>query len=589
MSRLFSFSIFRPCLSAMLLLSSICFMGYSWSDTVAATFSETPKQEDASTEAVKYYFSGMAPLLLPDSSSARQEFGEMLREAKRKGLNAISVDVWWGKVAEKSKNPADWNWQYYDDLFHLIKANNLEIIPILSTHQCGGGFDETCNIPLPSWLTRSKEKGGEGFTQDDLFFKSETNRYNTDAISPWATENPQVLAYLQAFMEAFKTHIAQADYLSQIKEIDLSLGPSGELRYPSYNFSDGWTYPGRGFFQSYSEPAIKSFRTWALNQNGPTDKSQAERIKLLNEAWGTHYVTLQQINPPLLGWEYQAQPLLSERSNRKRLVSRSESMQASHRSIKKLNPTEDGLLAQPFVDDLKLHQLYSTVYMEDFIAWYNDSLLSHSQRIIETAAKVFSDSQTQSIALGIKIPSIHWKVASSTHPHIAELTAGLMPYNNDALKPNAASYRTLFYRLKTLSDSLGTNKRKLILYLTALDQYNHKESPENSLAEDLVRKISTDFASQLPQNMWELRGENGLACDAKKTQDERWRLIQSYFGVAATKDKTVSTVQSSSLYHGFNLLRFDNTSNQYGCNPWQENKEHYWQLIQTLNASTQAQ
>jgi len=150
------------------------------------------------------------------------------------------------------------------------------------------------------------------------------------------------------------------------------------------------------------------------------------------------------------------------------------------------------------------------------------------------------------------------------------------------LKPTVASYRTLFYRLKMLSDSLGQGgKRKLILYLTSLDQYNHKEAQDYSLAEDLVKKISSDFESQLPQNLWELRGENALACDEKKSQDERWHLINRYFGLPALDNKTANS-NSNSQYHGFNLLRLDNATDQYGCNPWQENKDRYWDLIKKL-------
>ena len=127
MSRLFSRSVFRPLLSCALLLgTSLSTIPLSWAELTPSSESaqETGKPVDNNTAKppVNYYFSGMAPLLLPDTSSARQEFGTMLAEAKRNGLNAVSVDVWWGKVAEKSKNPDDWNWQYYDDLFHLIKA-----------------------------------------------------------------------------------------------------------------------------------------------------------------------------------------------------------------------------------------------------------------------------------------------------------------------------------------------------------------------------------------------------------------------------------------------------------------------------------
>jgi hypothetical protein len=50
-------------------------------------------------------------------------------------------------------------------------------------------------------------------------------------------------------MESFRENMA--DFLDSglIVDIEVGLGPAGELRYPSYPESQGWAFPGIGQFQ----------------------------------------------------------------------------------------------------------------------------------------------------------------------------------------------------------------------------------------------------------------------------------------------------------------------------------------------------
>jgi hypothetical protein len=50
-------------------------------------------------------------------------------------------------------------------------------------------------------------------------------------------------------MESFRKNMA--DFLDSglIVDIEVGLGPAGELRYPSYPESQGWAFPGIGQFQ----------------------------------------------------------------------------------------------------------------------------------------------------------------------------------------------------------------------------------------------------------------------------------------------------------------------------------------------------
>jgi hypothetical protein len=71
--------------------------------------------------------------------------------------------------------------------------------------------------------------------RNDLKYESETGRIQDDAIAPWATATTAVLDEYREFMQAFSAHFAPV--ASSFVEINISLGPTGELRYPAYNGS----------------------------------------------------------------------------------------------------------------------------------------------------------------------------------------------------------------------------------------------------------------------------------------------------------------------------------------------------------------
>src|SRR3954466_4107596 len=81
---------------------------------------------------------------------AMQRFADLLKQAKDIGVQAVSVDVWWRLV--EGRGDQQFDWRYYDQIFHAIRDEGLAIAPILSFHQCGGGPGDDCNFPLPDWI-----------------------------------------------------------------------------------------------------------------------------------------------------------------------------------------------------------------------------------------------------------------------------------------------------------------------------------------------------------------------------------------------------------------------------------------------------
>lgn len=51
------------------------------------------------------------------------------------------------------------------------------------------------------------------------------------------------------FMKSFRENMADFLDAGVITDVEVGLGPSGELRYPSYPEAQGWVFPGIGEFQ----------------------------------------------------------------------------------------------------------------------------------------------------------------------------------------------------------------------------------------------------------------------------------------------------------------------------------------------------
>lgn len=53
------------------------------------------------------------------------------------------------------------------------------------------------------------------------------------------------------FMQSFREEMVDLLESETIMDIEVGLGPAGEMRYPSYPEDQGWKFPGIGEFQVY--------------------------------------------------------------------------------------------------------------------------------------------------------------------------------------------------------------------------------------------------------------------------------------------------------------------------------------------------
>ncbi|MCD1257428.1 family 14 glycosylhydrolase [Paenibacillus athensensis] len=351
-------------------------------------------------------------LNLPDITDFNA-FDAQLTTLKNYGVKVVEVDMWWNHFEPTTRN--QFNWSYYQNVFTHIKNAGLLIAPIFSFHQCGGNVGDNCNFPVPSWVWSLG-------TQDQMQYKSETGYYNNEYVAPYFTT-----AYT-LYDEAFKSFAANMSaFQGSFYKIYIGLGPAGELRYPSYNAADGWTYPGRGKLQAYSGPAIASFQS--------AMQAKYSTIGALNSAWGTSLSGFNQVMPPSNG------------------------------------------------DSFFNTGGYTITYGKDFLTWYQGVLTTHMSNVM---AKAHPALDTFGVRLGAKMPGIHWQYNNPSVPHEAENTAGLYNYSTMIDQYKTSNVDLAFTALE-LQDNAGypyySQPQALVQYVAGLClQKGVPHDAENALA-----------------------------------------------------------------------------------------------------------
>nr|DAD18273.1 TPA_asm: hypothetical protein HUJ06_019735 [Nelumbo nucifera] len=279
-----------------------------------------------------------------------------LMALKSAGVEGVMVDAWWGLV--EKDGPLSYNWRPYAELVQMVQKHGLKLQVVVSFHQCGGNVGDSCSIPLPPWVLEEISKN------PDIVYTDRSGRRNPEYISLGCDSLPvlrgrtpiQVYSdYMWSFRETFR------DYLGGvIVEIQVGMGPCGELRYPSYPQTNGtWRYPGIGEFQCYDKYMRASL------------EASAEAIG--KKEWG-----------------------------------RSGPHDAGHYNQ---FPEETGFFRRDGT--------WNSEYGQFFLEWYSGMLLEHGDRVLAAAEGIFKGTGAK---LSGKVAGIHWHYR--TRSHAAELTAG---------------------------------------------------------------------------------------------------------------------------------------------------------------------
>uniref|UniRef100_A0A0C9S133 Beta-amylase n=1 Tax=Wollemia nobilis TaxID=56998 RepID=A0A0C9S133_9CONI len=290
------------------------------------------------------------------SLNRKRAMNASLLALKSSGVRGVMVDVWWGLV--EKDGPRNYNWNGYKELVDMVGKHGLKLQAVMSFHQCGGNVGDTCNIPLPGWVLEEVDRN------PDMVYTDKNGRRNREYISLGCDSLPllkgrtpiQVYAdYMASFRDTFREVLGKV-----VEEIQVGMGPCGELRYPSYPESNGtWRFPGIGEFQCY-------------------DKYMKASLRACAEAVG-------------------------------------------HGDWGKDGPRDSGYYNQ-FPDDtgfFRREGTWKSDYGSFFLKWYSEALLEHGDHILGAAEGVFKGTGAK---LSGKVAGIHWHYGSRSHA--PELTAG---------------------------------------------------------------------------------------------------------------------------------------------------------------------
>jgi beta-amylase len=475
-------------------------------------------------------------------------FQKELEIAKSIGVDAVSVDVWWGDVERRGDNRFDWT--YYREIFRRIEEAGLRLIPILSFHQCGGNVGDTYTSKLPQWIWNAVRGG---YRENDLKYQSELGNYSEEYVSLWA--DSLVLPQYEEFMAAFVKFCNENHFTGKIAELNIGCGPAGELRYPSYNGHD-WLYdpstasgfwekqdgegrillrgdrtnwPHRGAVQCYGTLPLQNFRETVR-------RKYRHNLPKLKKAWGPY-------GERLTGFEDIGFP----------------DGGSDH-------GYPDGKVFK--ADALFLSgDYYRSQYGRDLLEWYHCSLLEHGERMIELARRVLRDGHCSRIPVGIKIPGIHWQMGTlggeqPVAPRAAEIAAGMVSpganfadafYLNAAADANGHGYADLAGICKD-SGRGGTNLHFTCLEMGDAESGGMGETPKQySLARTLVGWVAVAAAGQGVV----IKGENALSGSLAWTNEDfpgdwtdAWDHINEalerypYSGITILRISDVTTVQN---------------------------------------------
>ncbi|CAN0824766.1 Beta-amylase 2, chloroplastic [Linum grandiflorum] len=219
---------------------------------------KVPERDFTGTAYVPVYV--MLPLNVIDMNCQlidRDGLTNYLKILKSAGIDGVMVDCWWGIV--EGDAPQVYNWSGYKELFKIVRDLQLKLQVVMSFHECGGNVGDDTFVPLPRWVIEIGE------TNPDIYFTDREGRRNNECLT-WGIDKERVLKSRTAlevyfdYMRSFRVECDEFFQDGRISEIEVGLGPCGELRYPSYPAKHGWRYPGIGEFQCYDKYLMKSLR-----------------------------------------------------------------------------------------------------------------------------------------------------------------------------------------------------------------------------------------------------------------------------------------------------------------------------------------
>mmetsp|Transcript_37854 Transcript_37854/g.109217 ORF Transcript_37854/g.109217 Transcript_37854/m.109217 type:complete len:374 (+) Transcript_37854:86-1207(+) len=300
----------------------------------------------------------------------------------------------------------------------------------MSFHQCGGNVGDSVSIPIPDWAM-------EPAVKHDLLYKDRTGRVSKDCLSLSADKRAifpgkngsgqrDALTIYQDYMSSFAS--AFGPFLgSTVVEIQVGMGPCGELRYPSYQLSQGWSYPGTGLIMAHDAGLRSMLKEAAASAGKPAGFGEVP---------------------------------------------------ASAPSDTNGNPDSCGLFAATSAGD----DHWTGGRGSFFLAWYHRVLMEHGEAVLRSAAAAFP--KTQGLAFSVKVSGIHWHCM---HPsRAAEACAGYAP----SASSGTGAYASIAKMLAKVAKETGVPVFFNFTCLEMANNAQGPGMPEaDSAPEDLIAEV----------------------------------------------------------------------------------------------------
>ncbi|KAI0496726.1 hypothetical protein KFK09_023050 [Dendrobium nobile] len=274
------------------------------------------------------------------------------------GVEGVVVEFWWGIV--ERDNPGVYDWRGYADLVSMASRHGLKVRAIMAFHQCGSGPGDPFWIPLPQWVLKEMDR------EPDLAYSDRYGRRNKEYISLGCDNLPVLKGrspiqtysdFMRSFRDTFKHFLGIV-----ITEVQVGMGPAGELRYPSCpseKLKRPSSPPELGEFQCYDKNMLASLRACAQNIGMPE-------------------------------WGYGGPLGVSNLTQ---------------------NPEEATFF--------RSNGSWNSDYGKFFLEWYSGLLLLHGEILCMATTAIFLQTGVKIFA---KVAGIYWHYLTCSHP--SELTAG---------------------------------------------------------------------------------------------------------------------------------------------------------------------
>lgn len=353
-----------------------------------------------------------------------------LQGLKASGVTGVMVDVWWGLCEPAA---GQYNWAGYLELCELLKEIGLKLQAVMSFHQCGGNVGDSVSIPIPAWALDPAKRDG-------LIYRDADGKASLDCLSlsadrknifPSKSGRRTALACYHDFMAAFGG--AFGKYLgSTIVEIQVGMGPCGELRYPSYQLSQGWDYPGTGLIMAHDDGMTQMLKQAADKAGHP------------------EYAEIPAGCPRNTNGSPEDAPIFASRP------------------------------------DAPKEELFRHGHGRFFLQWYHKVLLEHGEAVLREAVRAFPVVQGPDgpLAYSVKVSGIHWHCMHASRA--AETCAGYTP--------NPESGTGAYMGVANMLSKVACEVKKPIFFnFTCLEMANSNEGPgcvkANSAPEDLIAEV----------------------------------------------------------------------------------------------------